>query len=415
MQTTRSNIRCLWIMFFVLVPALAWMLSFGNVATADYSSSAHGDSSDGVNRSGVDEPTGDCAHCHDFGSSCGEYQFMLFYDDAKGVCDLFCFTCHSDSLTWQPVANYPYCVTFGGASPHNDTIYTQLCDADSMPSQCGSRHNMGQIRAGLLSAVGQAWGFNSDPDPCVACHNPHADQRNHPAAIVGGKLNTAIRRPSHYDNTALTDFLWGDDAGERMSDYAAQFVNGNYQAPYYADTTSGRYEPNGSTDEPAGGWGSDTPDYVTFCLDCHQYTLYDPDRGGAAVKPIDWTAERHGSYPSNDCTNMGFVEGSLTAPYIDSSDSNYVLSCLDCHEPHGTKQRLHLIRRMINGQLVDADTGPCDQHTDWAQICEKCHAFTNDHLSWGGCQGCHGNFTGFHGTTFPFGSGLDNCLDKPSF
>jgi predicted CXXCH cytochrome family protein len=41
----------------------------------------------------------------------------------------------------------------------------------------------------------------------------------------------------------------------------------------------------------------------------------------------------------------------LKAPYTDRN-KNYVLSCLDCHEPHGGKQELSLLRRMINGQEI---------------------------------------------------------------
>jgi Zn-finger protein len=163
-------------------------------------------------------------------------------------------------------------------------------------------------------------------------------------------------------------------------------VGGTYQAPYYGDTSGTKYEPSGNA-SPSDG--SDLPDYVTFCLNCHQYEQFDPDNNNRTVKAIDYSQERHGSYPSNDCTSAGFGEGSLTAPYIDSPDSNYVLSCLDCHEPHGAKKRQHLIRRMINGQEVVLDSkdqyGNC--YDDFAVICEKCHEFSYDHLSWGGCQG----------------------------
>ena len=408
MQITRPKTPYLPVVILVLAGLLPWLLIPSHMATASmFNDSGHGSSDYGVNRSGVGEPTGNCVHCHEAynPNNCDKYRFMLFYDDAIGICDLLCFTCHSGAITWQPVTNYPYSVNFGGGPQFYGTIYQQFCDANSTPGQCGSRHHLGQINADIKNdALG--WGFNSDPDPCVACHNPHADQRNHPVDTAGGQLNVAIRRPSHYKSSDTSDSLWGDDLGERMDDYAAS-LGGTYQAPYYGDTSGTMYEPSGNA-SPSDG--SDLPDYVTFCLDCHQYQLYDPERG-KNVKAIDYALERHGGWPSNTCTDTPFGEGTLKAPYSDFANSNYVLSCLDCHEPHGTLNRLHLIRRVINGQVLAADTGSCDQPADFAEICLKCHDW--GHPTWGGCTGCHGdnNSGNWHGTTFPFGT----CLDEPSF
>ena len=417
MQRTRSK-RELYVRATILIIAgvLVWVLTASDAiawSLAMYNDSAHGDTTSGVNRSGIEQPTGDCTHCHDASDSpnCGQFGFMLFYDDTVGICDLFCYTCHSTSPTWQPVTNYPYSVSFGGGPTFYGTIYQQFCDANSTPSKCGSRHHLGQIHNNIKNNT-LGWGFNSDPDPCVACHNPHADRENLPVEIVGGKLNTAIRRAPHYKSTDPTEVLWGDDASERMDQYVGQFTNGLYQAPYYGSFGSGQYEPAGD----ATSDGSNLPDYVTFCLDCHQYTLYDPETG-KNIKPINYAMERHGGYPSNTCTNVGFEEGSLKAPYVDFPDSNYVLSCLDCHEPHGTLNRLHLIRRVINGQVLAAENGDgyCDQPSDFAEICTKCHDWP--HPTWGGCTGCHGEHNGddWHGTTFPFGGGTDSCLGEPSF
>lgn len=302
------------------------------------------------------------------------------------------------------MTNYPYCVNFGGRATFYAAIKKQFTNDNSTAALCGSKHHLGCVR-NFIKNNAYGWGFNSDADPCVACHPPHAAQRNHPVAIDGeGKLNTAIRRPSHYKSAVSADLLWGDDANERMSFYAAS-VGGTYQAPYYADTTSGRYEPDGSTSEPIGGWGSNTPDYVTFCLDCHQYAQYDTERS-ANVKAIDWSAERHGGYPANDCASWCANEGSTRAPFTNLS-ANYVLSCLDCHEPHGTHTRLHLVRRMINGELVAGDTGTCDQIADWVTICERCHVL--EHPS-SPCSSCH-----YHGATDPCGAVGTGCRDKPLF
>ena len=66
MQMTRSKIRDLRRTVFIAVWALAWVLGWACVTTAGtYTDSAHGDSSDGVNRLGTGYPVGSCSHCHD--------------------------------------------------------------------------------------------------------------------------------------------------------------------------------------------------------------------------------------------------------------------------------------------------------------------------------------------------------------
>ena len=74
------------------------------------------------------------------------------------------------------------------------------------------------------------------------------------------------------------------------------------------------------------------------------------------------------------------------APY--TANKNYVLSCMDCHEPHGSPNGL-LIRKTVNGEsIVD--------FTDWASresvlsLCRRCHVIDNEHHNDGGqCSACH--------------------------
>ncbi len=409
----------------ILLIVIACILSANVIAYATpYDDSAHGNTTYGPLWTTGDIYTqGHCGQCHtqhfsEMGAA-PPYNFALFYDDYIAVGDMFCFQCHrTTDLGYGQVTNYPYCVNFGGRSAYYAAIKKQFTNANSKPAACGSRHHLTCIR-NFIKNNENNWGFSSDPNPCVACHPPHAAQRNHPVAIEEGKLNTAIRRPSDYKSTNSADLLWGDDANERMSSYASS-IGGTYQAPYYADTTSGRYEPDGSTSEPVGGWGSNTPDYVTFCMDCHQYAQYDTERN-AAVKAIDWSADRHGGYPANDCDTWEGYEGTLRPPYdtYEPNESNYVLSCLDCHEPHGTHKRLHLIRRMINGENVDADNPSCNQNADWVVLCERCHNVP--HPGWGSCNvdSCHGDDTNkFHGGTWPNTGPLGpfgTCITTPSF
>ncbi len=408
MRIARWKIQSLPTTILIVVGLLVWVLSCGDVAFAFdfHADSAHGNTTDGVNRSSKDYPTGDCANCHETfdDSTCGVNNFLLWYDDYVSQGDLFCYGCHSSvPIVEQPVTNYPYCVTFGGRAAFYVNIRNQFYNANSGPGRCGSRHLLSRIRY-VIEDNAYDWGFNSDPDPCVACHNPHAAQKNHPVAIDGeGKLNTAIRRPSHYKSTDPQDFLWGDDEGERMFDYASS-LGGTYQPPYHGDTTSGRYEPTGTTTDYGG---TRTPDYVTFCMDCHINAQYDPENS-VWLEAINWTLERHGTYPSNDteaCT--GFPEGSLRPPYFDSPNSNYILSCLDCHEPHATHSRTYLIRRMINGEAVASEYPTCDESEDWITVCERCHNLGVGHGGTCITYDCHG-----HGNTWV---NIWPCNNKPMF
>jgi len=401
-------------LFTILGFIIIILSSFGEATAYDFhADSAHGNTSYGVNRSSAGYDAGDCSHCHDtFAPSICGNPLMLFADAFVTISNQFCTQCHSAVVDYQPITtNYPYSYTFGGyPDPYYGHIKKQITDDHSLPDYCGSRHNMKRIR-NYIKDNANNWGFGPDPSPCVACHDPHTAQKNYPAAIVGGRLNTAIRRPSHYNSTDPADSPWGDDADERMSYYAGQFTDGVYQAPYYGDTTGTKYEPSGNA-SPSDG--SDLPDYVSFCLDCHQYEQFDPDNGDRTVKAIHYSQERHGGWPSNTCSGTPIAaEGNVKAPYADFQNSNYVLSCLDCHEPHGAKKRQHLIRRMINGQEVVLDSkdqyGNC--YDDFDVICEKCHEFpeNNGHLNMGGCLVCHGDW---HGGTFPVPC---DCQGEPSF
>ena len=94
-----------------------------------------------------------------------------------------------------------------------------------------------------------------------------------------------------------------------MRDYAASH-GGQYHAPFrYNSTTT--YEPDGSTITD----GSNQPDYVTFCTDCHNATnvIYSTSLGRDLQK-IDW-ARQTPTYLLNNlsayCDAPGDVHGSI--------------------------------------------------------------------------------------------------------
>jgi hypothetical protein len=382
MKVAGYTTRYLPITIFVIVGVLVWVLSSAPMAIAGvYADSAHGNTSYGVDRSGATYSTGDCAHCHETvdpaAATCGDNNFMLFYDDWVSQDDLLCIGCHSDSVDPQQVYNDTYSVSFGGRTslPEYDTVEEQFNDGTA-------EHDLSAIRD-LIGNDAYGWGFSSDPDPCVACHAPHTAQRSVPVIIEEEKLNTAIRRPSHYKSASPADARWGDDAGERMSDYVAQFSNAVYQAPYYGVYESGVYEPSGNASPDDG---SDMPDYVTFCLDCHQYAI-------GSVAAVDWDNVAHGGLPPR----VGVY--AFKEPY-NTGTHNYVLSCVDCHEPHGgpgpTREGRGLIRGWVNGQVTYPPTSG-----NYDTFCYTCHPEPPNPM--GPCEDCH--MSPWFGTTAhdPFG------------
>jgi len=396
-QGSRFKIQSLPIMislFFVL-------LIYGHVAMAGpYLDSAHGNYTPspgyGVNRTATANSgyaRGNCAHCHEQHASIGGSEpapasgsaspFALFADnfDNKIIgpyvqTDNFCFYCHVNVGAVQTegsITNKQYSNTFGG---YTIDSATDIMGAFSL----NSYHNLYDIQDFAKTKFDF---FKDSSNPCVACHNPHRAKRNkaHPT----DPSYTAISRPTDHEN------LWGDDANERMSNYTY------YRPPYYYGSNA-TYEPDGSALHD----GSLIPDYNAFCLDCHQYQV--PTSQSASMNPntpatyltaINWSAsgdmhgERSRIYDVNGTGNSR--TGTIIAPYnVVPVQSNYVLSCLDCHEPHGSvlvsgRPSSYLLRKKVNNNRVDG-CGPGFDERAFCEtdFCGSCHTFSHC----GGPQGC---------------------------
>lgn len=293
---------------------------------------------------------------------------------------------------------------------------------------------------------------------CTTCHNPHLASGRWDDASSAWPSPTPVVLPGvtqtlYNSNPATYPYqwppadwglsyqqgdLWGDDPEEkinalmarskalgwscgtggwefnRLRGYAFGATNmpcdqpPKYQPP--RGNFSGNYQPDGDT----------LPDYITFCLDCHQHRV-------GNIMPIYWG----GNFPPGvnpglcdsstgrpspeDCVQAqgwephGFdkadqpyfgccpanTTGCLNAdsqtdinpllygepsgrgfdiygrwPYFTEermAGINYVLACTDCHEPHGSSY-IRLQRTRINGRDVVSASG------NMSDMCRACHA-----------------------------------------
>ena len=345
---------------------------------ATYGESAHGNTSYGVNRSDTGYPVGSCAHCHDTfdPTYCGDDPngLMLFAPNDNPTptpqFDNFCFECHKGSGSVQVrdggLKNHTYSTNFGGGTPTFTTIYDAF---NPTSGSSPSSHNLADV---LNHAVTKrdVWLFTAQDNPCTVCHNLHTAQRNfYPPDIENGMggVRTAVRKPGEHD--VSDDNLWGDEPGnnELMSEWVGTKV---YQSPVYAPWAEGKglYEPaNDSTND-----GSNVPSFTNTCrIGCHQRNdVYSTERG-TTLRPVNWTTSTsqkgyrsvHGKL-ANGTGGWGY----LKHPYEADETTNYVLSCLDCHEPHGSENEW-LLRTTVNGK----DNIEITESGRWLDFCTACH------------------------------------------
>ena len=402
----------LTILLCCLATLLTLTLTILPAQSGPYAVSAHGDATDGVSRTGVPFPpyvTGNCVHCHEQHASIGgdepapdndapsPYALFAGFNDAILTSyiqsDNFCFYCHTGSGSLQSggISNEDYATTFGSSTVGSPTGIFEAFNQDTY-------HNLHDIS--VFSQTQFSY-FTSDTNPCMACHNPHLAKRNR--EYPSNPTYAAISRPTDHDN------LWGDDLlTERMSPSPA--FNNDYQPP---QLPPGSYEPGGT----ATADSSLTPNYNTFCGDCHDDGNTIPSTPlGRNLYYLDWSGsgDKHGANPATGDTSRD-----INDPYevLYASQINYTLSCLDCHEPHGSKNSF-LIRRAVNGMPPNADilfyaTPPTNQDIITSAkglitvtttptmdgLCKSCHNSSNSVIHHGSddapyiqktCAFCHG-------------------------
>ena len=361
---------------FIVAMSLLYILGSGGIATAGYADSAHGNTSYGVDRSTppcqypnpspppdfLDCPTGSCAHCHDTfdsdictGVTGGPHQLFAANDND------FCLKCHENTTNYATTAivNRSYSYRAGGYT--TDPV-------DDIREAFGSfsSHDLDDIK----TFISGKWGYTAGSNACTACHNQHmaqGDPENAPnSAKSPSTRGWPVARPSEHN--VGTWPLWGDDTTERMSAYTS-----NYQAPYRVGTS---YEPDGSTTTD----GSNLTDFNSFCTDCHNTTdtIYSTTLG-RDLRQIDWDNEIHGKGDADEklCGDNPYPSG--------DSGLGKVLSCLDCHEPHGSPN-VTLIRKRVNASTVSSITtisqDDCstkqNYNKEMSNLCNRCHKDDNE-------------------------------------
>lgn len=366
-----------------LLPVLVFIFTCpAEISAGSYGDSAHGSGSIGVNR-GVTRDNGyargNCGHCHEQHSSIdgvepapgnGATAYSLFYQNFNSTAmtspyletDNFCFFCHSTlTSSGQSVTNFDYSRSFGCGTSGETDIRSTLNQL--------SNHNLYDIYNWAKTEF--SW-FTDASNPCNACHNPHLAKNN--ADNAADPIFSAISKPS--DHTSL----WGSGITETMGNQYGT----SYEPLFCADSHSNR-EPAASSNVLQAR--ESTPDYVGFCTDCHTGTanIYSTSLG-RYLKKIEWGVggDKHGAqltdgrFPHNSNSQPIIGGGSLTQPpYVIGND--YVLSCLDCHEPHGSPNVM-LLRRRVNGgnlaiNITSIEDEPSDDtdNKDMGYLCLKCH------------------------------------------
>jgi hypothetical protein len=372
MSRAAGSGKCRW-MLKTLAAGVACLSLTTPAVSGPYRDSAHGNSVYGVNRSAIDPKfveyaTGNCAHCHEMHASIGGVEpapsggasphalfapafnterTQHFYIES----DNFCFHCHS-STSGQQVINQDYSGAFGGATVGGGP--QSIMEAFNLESY----HNLYDIWNLLRNNLSYPW-FDQASNPCSACHNPHLAKRNWDSSQPGFPLLSAISTPS--DPTRL----WGET--ELMS------AHNSYEAPYAF----------GETREPAGFGQADgerTPDYVNFCATCHNnVNIIWSTTLNRNVRNVDWRAtgltqqDKHGAR-ARDRQHPDATWGQRFAePYNTSLPfkNNLVLSCMDCHEAHGS-ENIMLLRRRANGvDLGEVMTAATPKPL--LALCIRCH------------------------------------------
>ncbi len=325
--------------------------------------------------------------CH--GNAHGSSNERLLSGAAGSSIDDTCFQCHTDGMI------------------ENKAMAGSVNDIEQAFSMSRT-HSLG---------TSFTVGANTYSLQCTTCHNPHVVTGKHWNVDQGV---SPVTRPDltadpQLNPRAMGSVLWGAQPGEKMEDFAAQAAGsgGWYHSVARGGVISfdqpGVYQPmkaeswNGTTNR-VYEFGADTlPDYTSLCLDCHSHAM------SSSVYPINWGQGIPTNYDGNPTTwvtaraphgltsanqpNYGSDSGMwgsngnddpifqqdwvtrgrgfghfMRWPYESASrnaGANFVMSCTDCHESHGSNSG-GMLRSQVN-------YGPGT--TNWNTMCNNCHYY----------------------------------------
>ncbi len=329
--------------------------------------------------------------CHATGHGSDNIK-ILNTDNALETLDKFCYKCH----TAGKVEN----LALSGAAVSNDI------EEVFMKSE---KHNLGT----QFTTDGKTFTLQ-----CTSCHNPHIVTGKHwdVASGVSPVTRPDLNADPATNQRAMGNALWGASSGQKMRDFAAQ---GSGTGGWYYSTARGgtiSWDQPAVYQPPKKGSGynfefssSVLPDYPTLCLDCHSQRVSPsnpPVNWGQGISCTDNSVDppnqriecgaQHGlnaagmpNYVS-DQGKAGFWGSSgnpdvlfhmnyvtrgrgvghfMRWPY-DSAERtagiNFVLSCTDCHESHGSNAA-SMLRSTINA--YGAGT------SNWNTMCNNCHYY----------------------------------------
>jgi predicted CXXCH cytochrome family protein len=337
--------------------------------------------------------------CH--GNGHGSQNIKLLNDSQIVDYSTFCFNCHTDAMV------------------ENHALSGSVDDIQEAFSQ-SVKHNIGST----FDIEGTTYELH-----CSTCHNPHIVTGRHWEVEQGLSPVTMpdLNADPALNPRAVGTELWGDEPGEKMDDFAAMGTgSGGW---YYSVARGGQivYDQPAVYQPPKSGSGYNfeydgdvLPDYASFCLECHTNRVgtHPPVNWGqgvsctgngidppdqrvecgvqhglsAAKKPSYWGDV--GMYGTSGNPDPIFAEPSVTRgrgaghfmrwPY-ESADRhagiNFVMSCTDCHESHGSAVS-SMLRTTVN-------EGPGT--SIWNTMCNNCHYYYGGHHAGMSCgtASCH--------------------------
>ena len=182
---------------------------------------------------------------------------------------------------------------------------------------------------------------------------------------------------NEYTNSAHGDTSTGVNSDSRGDPPTSAYATGNCAHCHLYQHQSLNGVASGTALSP-----QDRADIIPFCLECH----YKVQGSSAAITWNSGTTadDIHGDGDINNTVSLKDLS-SIPEGDITEDEGNYTISCIVCHEPHGTSNVM-LIREEINGAALAGSIatavspdipygapGVSSPNTEFIYICNRCH------------------------------------------